>query len=233
MPTDSLTLLTPTGGRPDAFALCETFLARQTFTGDIQWIVIDDCDPPTPCTLNQTVLRPTPHWRPGQMTQARNLLHALPLIRHDKILHIEDDDWYSPDYLSIMSSRLDTHPFIGESHSHYYNVAVRRYRTFDNTLHSSLAQIGFRSDLLPRFKKLCSRPPGSLDIYLCRDARALLHLTPWSGIYLGIKGLPGRPGTVRGHRDTSSNSWHPDPDLAILQSWIGPDALLYSRYGGV
>jgi hypothetical protein len=36
-----LTLITCTADRPEAFQLCERWMARQTYRGSIQWIVAD------------------------------------------------------------------------------------------------------------------------------------------------------------------------------------------------
>ena len=49
-----------------------------------------------------------------------------------------------------------------------------------------------------------------------------------SGLYVGIKGLPGRPGIAGGHRDGLCNV--PDPDMATLYDWIGEDARCYEHF---
>ena len=41
-------LITATGGRPECTALLAEYVARQTYAGPRYWLVIDDCDPPTP-----------------------------------------------------------------------------------------------------------------------------------------------------------------------------------------
>ena len=103
-----LTLITPTGGRPEAFALCERWMGRQTYRGDVQWIVVDDCEEATVVTMGQTVIRPQPWWKLGApTTQYANVRAALELVKHDKIVHIEDDDWYGPTYLETTYHRLD------------------------------------------------------------------------------------------------------------------------------
>lgn len=228
---DALTILTPTGGRQECFSLLEKLVAAQNYTGEVQWIVADDCIPETNCTLGQTVVRPRPEWSPGQVTCARNYLAMLPLIRHSKILFIEDDDYIGPDYFKVMSSRLDQYSLVGECDSHYYNVAVRKYRLWNNRAHSSLAQMGIRPEILPHFESLCERPPGSLDIFLCRKISTGKFFYPWSGIYVGIKGMPGRPGVVTAHRKTFGQFWMADPNLTELRRWIGDGADLYTKYG--
>ena len=37
-----LTLLTATGARPEAWAICEQLMARQTYAGPVRWVIVDD-----------------------------------------------------------------------------------------------------------------------------------------------------------------------------------------------
>src|SRR5687767_12331328 len=100
-----VSLLTATRGRPEAFRLCERWAERQTFAGHIQWIVVDDGQRPTMCTMGQQYVRREPSLSRG-CTLADNLLAAIPLIESDKIVFIEDDDWYAADYVEIVSRHL-------------------------------------------------------------------------------------------------------------------------------
>ena len=96
--------ITPTGGRPEAFLLCEMWMARQTRQPDL-WIVVDDVEPQTSCTMNQIHIAPTEPWNDGPSTQHRNILLALDYIESEiggdghKLLFIEDDDYYAADYV--------------------------------------------------------------------------------------------------------------------------------------
>jgi hypothetical protein len=221
-----ITLLTPTGGRPEAFALCERWAARQTYKGEIQWLVADDCDPPTKCTMGQTVIRPEPRWKPGENTQFRNLLALLPLVRFDKIIHFEDDDAYLPTYIETMARRLDEAPLVGETPARYYNVRFRTWRDCGNNAHASLFQTAMRADILPVLKRICERQKW-IDM-------ALWPAVPGGKLFhgeetVGIKGMPGRAGQVAAHR---KQTWmNPDPHLDVLRRWIGDDVAEYRRYG--
>ncbi len=222
----SVTLITATGGRPEAFALLERFISRQTFSGDVQWLVVDDVDPATECTMGQTVIRPQPKWKPGEITLARNLMAALALAKHDKILFIEDDERYGPDYLQAMYDRLNLRPLAGEIPARYYNVATRQYRVIPNTSHASLCQTGIRRELMPAFLKICEAGGKFLDLPLWRG------YSGWVSIgenVVSIKGMPGRHGVGVGHRPQGGN-WKADPNLAVLRSWIGADASLYEQF---
>ena len=86
-----LTLLTATGCRPEAWALCERWMARQTYAGTVRWVIVDDGPDEQPITFEREgwvleVLRPTPRWRLGNNTQARNLSEGLAVIGADALV---------------------------------------------------------------------------------------------------------------------------------------------------
>lgn len=221
-----VTLITPTGGRPEAFALCERWAERQTYRGEIQWLVADDGPVDTPCTMGQTVIRPEPRWNPGQNTQFRNILAMLPLVKFDRIVAWEDDDHYAPTYVETMVRRLDEAALVGEFPSRYYNVRDRRWRDCGNSDHASLCQTAMRAETLPALKRICEQQQW-IDMALWPRV-ADKKLFPGHE-NVGIKGMPGRPGQVRAHRITIGMS--SDPDLSALRSWIGEDAEVYRRFG--
>lgn len=228
-----LTLITPTGGRPFAFALCERYMQSQTYRGPLQWIVVDDCVPPTPCTMGQEVIRPTPCWNSGQNTQHRNMLAALPRIANDCILVIEDDDYYAPGYLQAMADDLAGADLVGTKFALYYNVALRVYRQHKNSRHSSLCQTGFRSSVLPTLSAVCSDIKQKwIDISLWEQWQGskLLALPPTPPLSVGIKGLPGRPGIGMGHRASVATNYTRDPTGEKLRTWIGEDMQNYAAY---
>ena len=99
-----LTLLTPTGRRQKQFELCEKWIARQTLQ-DFNWIVDDDCDPVTATTLGQRVIRTQcPHLG---CTLGWNVRRGLEEGPFDRLLIIEDDCWYHPEYLATMNELFD------------------------------------------------------------------------------------------------------------------------------
>jgi len=223
-----LTLLTPTGGRPEAFALSERWFSRQTFRGEVQWLVADDADPPTAMACGQTVVRPEPAWRAGENTQHRNLLALLPLVRFDRIVHWEDDDWYGPGYLEKMARALEGAELVGEAPTRYYNVRFRHWREWGNTKHAALFQTAMRAELLPLLTRICAaRQWVDLTLWPSAPARGLL-LAP--GDSVGIKGMPGRPGQVKSHGRRRILADAPDPALEKLQMWIGSDVEHYRRF---
>lgn len=235
----SLAVITCTGGRPASFALCERWMARQTYRGQLQWIVADDCEPPTCQNLSQIVVRPEPYWSPGQNTLGRNIQagiasmiginKGLPdILKFDKIVFVEDDDWYAPGYLQAMSDVLDRAPLAGEVPARYYNILTRQHWTGTmNPQHASLCQTAMRAELIPALADWCEQRCTQIDINFWRESTAKKVWVRNAGC-VGIKGLPGRPGIGMGHRPPAS--WPHDPDGSVLRSWIGEDAAVYEGY---
>ncbi|NOX54094.1 MAG: glycosyltransferase family 2 protein [Planctomycetes bacterium] len=56
-----------------------------------------------------------------------NLLAALQRVRHDKVVFVEDDDWYAPEYLAQMVRWLDQTDLVGETGARYYHLPTRRH----------------------------------------------------------------------------------------------------------
>jgi hypothetical protein len=200
-----ISIITPTGGREVAFVLCEEWMKRQTLQPDL-WIVVDDFATPTKCTMGQKVIRRKPFWKPGQMTLQRNLLEALKVVTGDIILIIEDDDWYSPNYIENMVKKFkalsegkpisQSSLIIGEGHTIYYHFRNYTHKYHDNLSHSSLFQTGFTKDLIPKINDLLIKHIDQMyfDMHLWKDIKdcnkcIFLTKSPWS---IGIKGLVGK-----------------------------------------
>ena len=128
-----LTLITLTGNRPKAWALCEFFMHRQTYQGAVRWIIVDDGEIAQPIAFKRDgwtleVVRPEPFWQEGQNTQSRNLIAALEQVNdQDRIVFIEDDDWYSPHWLSIVDEKLNEADLVGERFAFYYNIQLKQW----------------------------------------------------------------------------------------------------------
>jgi hypothetical protein len=225
-----LTLLTATGARPQAWAICERLMAAQDYAGPVRWIIVDDGPEPQPVRFKRAgwqllVIRPAPLWQPGQNTQARNLLKGLEAVDADARLVIcEDDDHYKPGYLTEIAQRLARAELVGECKARYYNLALKRGRQLSNSAHASLCSTAMRGPAIATFRQACQRAPKFIDLELWRrhPSRHLFSL----GLVTGIKGLPGRSGIGMGHRD-DFNGTH-DSDGALLRQWVGQDAELYA-----
>lgn len=225
-----VTLITPTGGRPEAFALCEKLIQRQTFRGNIQWLVSDDCTPRTKVHFNQTYMIGPEEWKPGFNTQRFNMEMLLTKAKGDYIFVIEDDDFYAPTYLHTMIQYLQTNDIVGLGNSQYYNVGVPGWKIMTNFAHASLSQTAFKKSLLPTLLEAVNSGEFFFDIYLWRKARE--RRLPWtlihnSNISIGMKGMKGRTGITTSHKE---KDFHYDTNYSKLESWIGRDIELYRPF---
>jgi hypothetical protein len=225
----SITLITPTGGRPEAFKQCEKYISRQSIRGSIQWIVVDDCNPPTKCTMGQEYIQGPMPWQEGINTQRPNMDAAFNRIKGEYIFVIEDDDWYSFEYLEMMQDLLKDYSVCGEGNAKYYHVGNRTYLENGNTKHVSLCQTGLRKGALPLLYKAIHSGELYIDIKLWGMAaeshvsRAVVHD---AGLVVGIKGMPGRGGIGLGHKQKGMF----DVNGEKLKSWVGEDAEFYKGF---
>ena len=227
-----VTLVTATGARPEAFARCEEYIKRQTYKGPLEWIVVDDYqEKPTKCTLPcQTYIKGPKPWRPGINTQRPNLDAALPYIHGDFIFPIEDDDWYSPNFLEQYLTLLRSYSIVGEGNAVYYNIRERSWRNWSNYNHCSLCQTGFRKEHLPRFEEAINSGELFIDCVLWRifrDHKLKPFLFANQDLLVGIKGMPGRFGIGAGH--TPDTSYTKDPGFKKLEEMIGVADTAYYR----
>lgn len=225
-----LTLLTATGCRPKAWAICEKLMMAQTYKGPVHWIIVDDGEIPQPIIFQRngwrlTVVRPTPYWEPKQNTQARNLLAGCDWIgKHDKVVVIEDDDAYTPNYLATVDKWLEDADIVGEIKARYYNLPKMKYRQLNNTEHASLCSTAFAGHVLDEFRAACMANPKFIDLHLWRHTKWIkgLHDTR---MVVGMKGLPGRGGIGMGHRADFQGKM--DSGGYVLTEWLGKNAALY------
>jgi len=224
-----VTLITPGGGRPEAFVLCEKYVARQTYKGAIQWIVADD-NPADPviCTMGQEHVFGDLVWKPGFNTQRYNMAAALPLVKGDYVLVIENDDYFHPEYIENYVYWLEKFDIVGTTESVYYSLRTRGYKEMKNFQHCSTTQTAFRKSYLPQFERALHSGQTFFDIELWNTARNKRHnyLLASTGkpLCIGMKGLPGRYGVGVGHTD---NDFISDPNFVKLKELVGDDAKAY------
>lgn len=214
-----ITAITPTGGRPQALALLDHYMTRQTCQ-DFRWVVLDDCDPQTsPPNRADKIIRPAWRWNYNN-TQHRSMLELLK--EPGPVVVVEDDDWIHPDWIRVTKDRLETHDLVGERRTYYYHVYSRTWRRMKNRAHSSLCATACRDRAKDELIQVCREGHRMIDHALWRKHPGKLYDTAY---VVGIKGLQGRPGIGVGHRMIGE----PDKDMAKLRDLIGDD---YRHYEG-
>jgi hypothetical protein len=226
-----ISLITPTGDRPKGLALAERWMARQTYRGRIQWIVVDDGVEPSRTTLGQECVR-RPHAEDGRHTLCENLKAALPLVRHDHVLVIEDDDWYPDTYLETMASLLaGPYDLVGLGMTRKYHLAHQRWFVDPNTEHAALFCTGMNRGGIRALSDLVERGPSSfLDLDLWQTHLRRHVETGVEDRPIGVKGMRERPGISVAH---DFCSWFfEDRDRAVFHHWFGADAAAYADLVG-
>jgi hypothetical protein len=223
----SITAITPTGDRPLAFALCQIWMAKQTRQPD-QWIVVDDGAAPLEPLGTMEYIRREPQPGEPKPTLIANLLTAVPKIKGDQIIFIEDDEYYAPHYLERIGMALAAFEVAGICRSKYYHLPTGKYIQIGNAGHASLAETGIRVSFLPDFTALLTGD-SYLDMRIWRKAgsRGILLQDNDRPLYLGIKGLPGRPGIGAGHKPAMYGTRMDTRDRSVLRRWIPGDFQIY------
>lgn len=224
-----ISIITPTGGRPEAFRLCENFIQNQTVK-PTEWIVVDDCLPRTPCTMGQKYIRGPRNWEPDVNTQRFNLEAALKEVTGEILFLLEDDDYFAPNYIEVFLTYLKEAHIVGLSNSRYYNLKVPGWKIMQNYAHASLSQTAIRASLYPSLMKSINSGELYFDVHLwrqVRDSETPMLLLGNSSLGLGIKGMPGRGGITGYHR---SKDFYLDSDFTVLKKWVGRDFNNYLPY---
>jgi hypothetical protein len=234
-----LSLVTTTRSRPVSFGLVEGWIARQTYKEPYQWLVVNDGPKPYEYTMGQEVVARKPRRRMktasgkwvDEISVVANWLEAIPKIRGDKVIVVEDDDWLHPTYLETMDRALDEVDVAGISFDLYFKVQSRKYRRMGNAYHASLAATAFRSSVLPVVERCCrvlcaQNNSVFVDMYLWAEAEPMHGLrtrliqnkaSDGRAYHVGLKQMPGAPGLGGGHSDDGA----PDPQMAMLVEWMG------------
>lgn len=221
-----LTLITPTGCRPQSWALCEKWAAHQTYQGPARWIVVDDGEEAQPVTFSRDrwsleVIRPDRKWS-GSNTQSRNFREALALVQDDaRIVIWEDDDYYAPGWLDRVAVELETADLIGQGWNCYYHVKTGAIRENDNSAHASLCASAFKGSNIGLFRRQCERAPTLLDVPMWKHGANRRVFK--DRLVIGMKGMPGRGGIAGGHEMTTDQPFD-------LSKWIGDDAAEFAQF---
>jgi glycosyltransferase involved in cell wall biosynthesis len=249
---NGITCITCTGDRPLALSLCQRWLKNQTLVPN-QWIIVDDGKIPAKnldfIGLNYVYRRVKPN--EPKHTMLLNLKEAFEWVKGDKIFFFEDDEYYAPNYIEEMSSRLDNYEVVGIGRSKYYYLPLTKYGVHSNMGHASLAQTAFKRSFFNEIKdilfgdnyfdiriwKLVNGTNASFESKvtsisesISSDGKGLIFDDKNSSLYVGMKGMPGRAGIGSGHN--GNMSWYAlDTNKSVLKKWISKeeDFKIYSH----
>lgn len=232
-----IVLITPTGARYKQIKLCARWMSQQRYEGEVLWIIVDDALPrstdfiPADFRENWNILKvyPTPPWEKGQNTQARNIHAGIQAMRSfcdmdsvTAIFIIEDDDYYSPNYLARTAEQLKGYDLCGELLTIYYNVASRSWMRNGNRQHSSLFQTAFTPAAIPMLEQCWQHKYIDCNLFNLVQNK---HLFMDGDLAIGIKGQDGRGGIGMGHSNLFG--YQPDPKGIELYNLIGHDVIHY------
>jgi len=206
-----LTAITCTYQRPEAFELCQKYMARQTRQPD-QWLILDGPEP-----------------------MADKVAQAIEggRVEGDAILFIEDDDFYFPRYIEQMEGLLQKYDLVGEGMAIYYNVRERWWSQCNNRSHASLCQTALTRNMFETLVEVIRAHKNPwFDSQLWKiECRKFIKI-PKDGerLLIGIKGMAGKGGYSREHRQVNPEGTEPDEMMGKLRELIGDDADAYAKY---
>jgi hypothetical protein len=181
--------------------------------------VIDDGAVPTEVHDADVVITLPPM---REHSLCRNLREALPHIQGQHVFVIEDDDFYGPDYLSVMVGRLQHADLVGEFGAKYYYVNEQRWRHRLDEQHASLCRTGLNRDVLPTLLECIQgtdHPSVDLRLWAAWTGSRFswVDYAGTSRMCVGLKGTPGR----------QSYGWSPSRDSQydegglVCERWTG------------
>ena len=230
----TITAITCTQDRPEALALTELWMSRQTVKPDA-WIVLDDGHTPAKATMGQKVIYAPECRGRVSMNDKLKIAFAPGVITTDAVVFIEDDDWVAPSWIETCIAGLGKHHIFGEAKTIYYNVAERWWFEHANLDHCSLCSTAVRREVFQSVISALARPHAFIDQDIWRSIRSekrKIVMPPPPNrprLVVGIKAMPGRVGYSGAHtvRDKAAKN---DPVMSLLQSLLGSDAEQYAKF---
>ncbi len=225
----SISIITPTADREFCLSRLSYYLQRQTFIGDIQWVVTDSgsrkyesltCGPNLDFSWEYKYLG---HITKPHKSFCRNMADALSRVKHNKILVMEDDDWYHPTYVETMFERLNKYQLVGEIPATYYHIKDESYRILPNVDRASMCQMGFTKSVVSIIQHIIKQGSAFVDIQLWKYYSSQFKKQLYNRrLSIGIKGMPGNIGIGIGHRPTDVHRTK-DKNFQKLEEWIGKE----------
>jgi hypothetical protein len=129
-----------------------------------QWIVVDDGKEPIKIRREFEYHRREPTPKDFAHTLCQNLPIALNTVRNEKIIIMEDDDWYSSIYIEYMNNLLKDTDLVGFSNLIFYYPSIGSYMIKDAAKRPALAQTAFRNIIIPVLLEICTKASKEYDL---------------------------------------------------------------------
>lgn len=204
------------GDRSEFMANCSRLIARQTVMGKMKTeILIKIVDyPPVDDKVDIT-----PRYRFGyDFCRGKGL---------DVICYMENDDWYSEDYLEYMLTQWVLHgrpPLFGTRYTIYYHIRLGRWYTYYHSDRASMMNTLMKPDM---------EVPWPPDQEPFTDAHLWFHIKGWVTFNpdrhysLGIKHGVGKCGGPS-HNDRFSR--YQNEDEGLLQVTVDPESYEFYKH---
>jgi len=220
-----ITVITTTGDRPLAFGLMRDYWIKNQTVKPDQWIIVDDGKTPLKTDLLPEFaeyIRRDPSNDTVGYTIGLNFSVGLQRVKHDNVLIMEDDDWYSNQYIVFMEYLLEKSELAGLWGTNYYHVKVPGWREMGRNTHAALSMTAFKKSLIPQIIKSI---PGdiSIDLRIWENNKGLLVEGRNRKLQLSLKGMPGRENAGVGKIE---KHYTKDPGYKKLIEWCD-DAQVY------
>lgn len=146
----------------------------------------------------------------------------------DVIAFIENDDWYSSDYLDVMTTEWVKNgkpPIFGTNYTIYYNIQQKAYCTMYHDTRSS----AMSSLIVPNLDiKWCPDHEPYTDMHLWLNIKGGITFKPEKHICIGIKHGVGKCGGGY-HTNKLDRYKDKDFDLKFLSSIVDPESLSFYK----
>ncbi len=200
------------GDRPKLLANCLRMVEKQTLIPVITE-VMDYAPNSGACDI-------TERYRKGyDLLRNKNL---------DVIAFMENDDWYSPQYLETMSKMWDLHgrpDLFGTNQTIYYHIKLFAYFYMNHNTRSSAMSTLIKPDMNFPW---CVDHEAFTDMYLWNNLKGVLF-TPETHLSMGIKHGEGKCGG-RSHVDRLHRYINQDTDRLFLKYIMNGDEDGYNFY---
>ena len=160
---EDVTVITCTGDRPESFKLLQKWMSQQTMKPK-QWIVVDDGFDPLYPSKEFEYIRREPAKEDYSHTLCLNFEKALEIVKYDKVIVMEDDDWYSPTYIDYMYQFLDKADLVGLGNLIFYYPSIGKYMERKSVRHPAFAQTAFRKVIIPIIREICRSAPADYEL---------------------------------------------------------------------